>query len=59
MLFVKVAECEAPEETIEIPVESQGFILMSTLSAQFPGACGLKIKTGQNSWRGYSFILIK
>lgn len=53
MLFVKVAECDVPDENVEIPVEPQGFILMSTLTAQFPGACGLKFKTEQSSWRGY------
>jgi hypothetical protein len=53
MLFVKVAEsAESPEESVEIPVEPDGFILMSTLTAQFPGACGLKYKTEQSSWRG-------
>ncbi|RNA30095.1 TAR DNA-binding 43 isoform X2, partial [Brachionus plicatilis] len=56
MMFVKVAEYEAPEETIEIPVESQGYIIMSTLTAQFPGACGLKLKTGQTSWRGVRLV---
>ncbi len=52
MLFVKVSETENPEESVEIPVESLGHILMSTLTAQFPGACGLKFKTEQSSWRG-------
>ena len=56
MLFVKVAESENPDESVEIPVEPQGYILMSTLTAQFPGACGLKFKTEQFSWRGYSFF---
>jgi hypothetical protein len=55
MLFVKVAESENPEDSVEIPVEPQGHILMSTLTAQFPGACGLKFKTEQFSWRGYVF----
>ena len=50
-LFVKVADSEA-EESVEVPVEAQGYILMSTLTAQFPGACGLKFKTEQFSWRG-------
>ncbi|CAF0983752.1 unnamed protein product [Brachionus calyciflorus] len=56
MLFVKVAESDAPEETVEIPIEPQGFILMSTLTAQFPGACGLKFKTEQSSWRGVRVV---
>ena len=51
MIFAKVAEAEG-DEPIEIPVEPQGYILMSTLTAQFPGACGLKFKSEQFSWRG-------
>jgi hypothetical protein len=54
MLFIKVADTnnDQNEETVEIPVETQGYILMSTLIAQFPGACGLKFKTEKSSWRG-------
>ena len=52
MQFVKVAESENPDESVEIPIEPEGYILMSTLTAQFPGACGLKFKTDQFSWRG-------
>jgi hypothetical protein len=55
MLFVKVSDSEN-DESVEVPVEPQGFILMSTLTAQFPGACGLKFKTEQFSWRGYVFF---
>lgn len=51
MLFVKVSDSEN-EESVEIPVELHGYILMTTLRAQFPGACGLKFKTEQLSWRG-------
>lgn len=53
MLFIKVAENENDEESIELPIEPQGYLLMSTLIAQFPGACGLKFKTENFSWRGY------
>ena len=57
MLFVKVAESEN-DESVEIPVEPDGHILMSTLTAQFPSACGLKFKTEQSSWRGYVFVCL-
>jgi TAR DNA-binding protein 43 len=57
MLFVKVSDSEN-DESVEVPVEPQGFILMSTLTAQFPGACGLKFKTEQFSWRGYVFFSV-
>ena len=52
MLFVKVSENENQDDSVEIPVEAQGCILMTTLTAQFPGACGLKFKTEQGTWRG-------
>ncbi|KAF2354829.1 RNA recognition motif domain [Trinorchestia longiramus] len=41
--FIKVAE-EEGEDVIEIPVEEDGTLLLSSLSAQFPGACGLKYR---------------
>lgn len=54
MLFVKVSDNTEANlvDCIELPVEPEGYILMSTLIAQFPGACGLKFKTEQSSWRG-------
>lgn len=32
------------EESIELPTEDNGTLLLSTLSAQFPGSCGLKYR---------------
>ena len=55
MIYVKVAESEG-EEPVEIPVEEECFILMSTLIAQFPGACGLKFRTEQSSWRAVRVV---
>ncbi len=55
MLFAKVTETEN-EEPIEVPIEPQGYLLMSTLTAQFPGACGLKFKNEQFSWRGVRVV---
>lgn len=58
MLFVKVTDsAESTDDSVEIPVEPQGHILMSTLIAQFPGACGLKFKTESSSWRGFVICL--
>ena len=51
-MFVKVVD-SLETECIELPVEPEGHILMSTLIAQFPGACGLKFKMENSSWRGY------
>ncbi|XP_033754226.1 TAR DNA-binding protein 43-like [Pecten maximus] len=41
--YIQVAE-EEGEEPIEIPSEDDGTLLLSTLAAQFPGACGMKYR---------------
>lgn len=41
--YIQVVETETEEPT-EIPSEEDGSLLLSTLSAQFPGACGLKYR---------------
>ena len=41
--YIQVAEDEG-EEPIEIPSEDDATLLLSTLSAQFPGACGMKYR---------------
>lgn len=43
MEYVKVLEDEG-EEPIELPLEEDGTLLLSTLQAQFPGTCGLKYR---------------
>lgn len=41
------------EQPMELPAEADGTLLLSTLSAQFTGACGLKyFNAGSNSHRG-------
>lgn len=50
--YIQVAENEG-EEPVEIPSEDDGTLLLSTLSAQFPGACGLKYRNVQTgNFRG-------
>ncbi|KAL3860145.1 hypothetical protein ACJMK2_010310 [Sinanodonta woodiana] len=49
--FVSVTEDEN-EESIEIPCEEDGTLLISSLSAQFPGACGLKYRSSSGGMRG-------
>lgn len=44
--FIQV--CEEDEEPIELPVEEDGTLLLSTLQGQFPGSCGLKYRAGEN-----------
>ena len=56
MSFVRVTEDEN-EEPIEIPAEednpeTDGTLLLSSLSAQFPGACGLKYRSDSGGLRG-------
>ncbi|XP_045469888.1 TAR DNA-binding protein 43-like isoform X2 [Harmonia axyridis] len=41
--YLQVAEDEG-EEPIELPLEDDGTLLLSTLSAQFPGSSGLKFR---------------
>ncbi|PIK58354.1 putative TAR DNA-binding protein 43 isoform X2 [Apostichopus japonicus] len=52
MEFIRVAEDQNDQEPIELPVEDDGTILLSTVTGQFPGACGLKYRTDRGSWRG-------
>nr|XP_032822977.1 TAR DNA-binding protein 43-like isoform X1 [Petromyzon marinus] len=44
--YVRVAEDEG-EEPIEIPAEEDGTVLLSSVAAQFPGACGLRYRAGE------------
>jgi TAR DNA-binding protein 43 len=45
--FIQVAE-EFNDEPIELPVEEDATLLLSTLQGQFPGACGLKYRNPEN-----------
>ena len=50
--YITVAE-EENDEPIELPPEEDGTLLLTTLSAQFPGACGLKYRNPETrAWRG-------
>ncbi|XP_045510605.1 TAR DNA-binding protein 43-like [Colias croceus] len=42
--YIKVSEDEDDSNAVEIPCELNGTLLLSTLVAQFPGACGLKYR---------------
>ena len=42
--YVRIVEEEADDEPIELPSEEDGTMLLSTLTAQFPGASGLKYR---------------
>ncbi|XP_064778974.1 TAR DNA binding protein, like isoform X1 [Oncorhynchus masou masou] len=43
-LYIRVGEDET-EEPMEIPSEDDGTVLLSTVAAQFPGACGLRYRS--------------
>lgn len=45
--FIQVAE-EFNDESIELPLEDDCTLLLSTLQGQFPGACGLKYRNPEN-----------
>ncbi|VEN37757.1 unnamed protein product [Callosobruchus maculatus] len=50
--YLQVAEDEG-EEPIELPTEDDGTLLLSTLSAQFPGSSGLKYRNPESkTFRG-------
>ncbi|XP_055325775.1 TAR DNA-binding protein 43-like [Sitodiplosis mosellana] len=50
--YVQVAE-EEGEETIELPIEKDGTLLLSTLQGQFPGTSCLKYRNSvSNAIRG-------
>lgn len=47
MSYLQVSE-EEGEEPIELPSEEDGTLLLSTLSAQFPGSSGLKYRNPES-----------
>ena len=51
--YVKICEDESGSGAVEVPSELDGTLLLSTIQAQCPGACGLRYKYEEsNSWRG-------
>ncbi|XP_033755649.1 TAR DNA-binding protein 43-like isoform X1 [Pecten maximus] len=54
--YISVSENET-DEAVEIPSEEDGTLLLSTLAAQFPGACGLKFRNpATGNFRGVRLI---
>jgi hypothetical protein len=52
-IYIKVAEDENEEETVELPCEKDNSILLTTVTSQFPGASGLKyFNKESNTMRG-------
>jgi len=56
-IFIKVGESENESEPIELPVEKDNTIFLSSLCAQFPGACGIKYRNSQShTMRGVKLV---
>ncbi|XP_046428487.1 uncharacterized protein LOC124183697 isoform X1 [Neodiprion fabricii] len=54
--YIQVAEDEG-EEPIELPTEDDSTLLLTTLSAQFPGTCGLKYRNPESrAMRGVRLV---
>lgn len=51
-MFIKVY-AENFGQVVEILVEPEGHVLLGSITAKFPGACGLRYKAG-DVWRGVS-----
>lgn len=49
--YIQVTDDEK-EEAIELPCEEDHTLLLSTLTGQFPSACGLKYRNPTGSFRG-------
>ena len=50
--YIKVAENENSTEFVEVPTEDNGSLLLSSVTAQFPGATGLRFKASNGKYRG-------
>ena len=50
--FINVALKVDSEDTMELPREKNGTVLLSTIQAQFPTAIGLKYRSTSGGWRG-------
>lgn len=54
--YVVVQEDENDTEPIELPTEDNETLLLSTVTAQYPGASGLKFKTPAGTSRGLRLV---
>ena len=54
--YIAVADDEN-EEPIELPIEDDGTLMLTTLAAQFPGSCGLKYRNPETGhFRGMRLV---
>jgi len=50
--YVRIGESAGAEDIVELPTETDGTLLLSTITAQFPDAIGLRFKSDSGAWRG-------
>jgi len=54
--YVRISEGPETEEVIELPTEADGKLMLTTITAQYPDAIGLRFKSESGAWRGMRFI---
>jgi len=54
--YVRISEGPESEEVIELPTEGDGKLMLTTITAQYPDAIGLRFKSDSGAWRGMRFI---
>ena len=50
--YIRVRGSDESEGLVEVPTESNGTMMLSTLVGQFPKAIGLRFKSESGGWRG-------
>jgi len=54
--YVRISEGPEKDEVIELPTEVDGKLMLTTITAQYPDAIGLRFKSESGAWRGMRFI---
>ena len=54
--YVRVRDAFDEDESVEVPTERDGTLLLSTVQAQFPGSVGLRYQGGSGLWRACRMI---
>lgn len=53
--YVRIGE-SSTDDLVELPTERNGTLLLSTITAQFPDAIGLRFKSDNGCWRGVRVV---
>merc|ERR1712212_979570 len=54
--YVRISGGPETEDIIELPTEADGKLMLTTITAQYPDAIGLRFKSESGAWRGMRFI---